>query len=164
MPLLKEGLSSSAMIMIIICGAMVLGNTVTQIGLSQAMANLFANNLSPGIFITSTILIMLFMGCFLEGASIMMICLPIFITTLRVYNLNLIWYAVIMVMSIEIGLLTPPVGLNIYAIDGVAKQLGLPSTLGIAVKGSYMFMLLYLISMILVCLFPQLALWLPLRM
>jgi len=94
----------------------------------------------------------------------MMICLPVFIATLRVYNLNLIWYAVIMVMSIEIGLLTPPVGLNIYAIDGVAKQLGLPSTLGIAVKGSYMFMLLYLLSMILVCLIPQLALWLPLRM
>ena len=141
-----------------------LGNTVTQIGLSQAMADLFANNLSPGIFITSTILIMLFMGCFLEGASIMMICLPIFIATLRVYNLNLIWYAVIMVMSIEIGLLTPPVGLNIYAIDGVAKQLGFPSNLGIAIKGSYMFMLLYLLSMILVCLFPQLALWLPLGM
>lgn len=163
-PLLKEGLSSSVMIMIIICGAMVLGNAVTQIGLSQAMANLFANNLSPLMFIASTILIMLFMGCFLEGASIMMICLPIFITTLRVYNLNLIWYAVIMVMSIEIGLLTPPVGLNIYAIDGVAKQLGLPSTLGIAVKGSYMFMLLYLISMILVVLIPQLALWIPLGM
>jgi C4-dicarboxylate transporter DctM subunit len=163
-PLLKEGLSSSTMIMIIICGAMVLGNAVTQIGLSQAMANLFANNLSPLMFIASTILIMLFMGCFLEGASIMMICLPIFITTLRVYNLNLIWYAVIMVMSIEIGLLTPPVGLNIYAIDGVAKQLGLPSTLGIAVKGSYMFMLLYFISMILVVLMPQLALWIPLGM
>lgn len=107
-PLLKEGLSSSAMIMIIICGAMVLGNAVTQIGLSQAMADLFASNLSPKIFVTSTILIMLFMGCFLEGASIMMICLPIFIATLRVYNLNLIWYAVIMVMNIEIGLLTPP--------------------------------------------------------
>jgi len=164
MPLLKEGLSSSAMIMVIICGAMVLGNTVTQIGLSKAMADFFANNFSPGTFVASTILIMLFMGCFLEGASIMMISLPIFIATLRVYNLNLIWYAVIMVMSIEIGMLTPPVGLNIFAIDGVAKQLGLPSTLGIAIKGSVMFMILYLVSMILVVLMPQLALWIPLRM
>ena len=143
---------------------MTLGNAVTQIGLSQAMAAFFSKSLPPGIFIASTILIILFMGCFLEGASIMMICLPIFITTLNVYHLNLIWYAVIMVISIEIGLLTPPVGLNLYAIDGVAKQLGLPSTLGIAIKGSYMFVILYLISMILVWFVPQIALWLPLRM
>jgi len=160
-PLLKEGLSSSAMIMIIICGAMVLGNTVTQVGLAQAMADLFAKNFSSGVFVTFTILIMLFLGCFLEGASIMMICIPIFVPALRFYNLNLIWYAVIMVMCIDIGLMTPPVGLNIYAIDGVARKLGFPSTLGLAIKGSYMFMLLYLISMILVILIPQLALWLP---
>jgi C4-dicarboxylate transporter DctM subunit len=101
------------------------------------------------------------MGMFLEGASIMLIVLPIFLPALMGFGVNLFWYAVILVIGIEVALLTPPVGLNLYAVDGIAKSLGYRSNLTIAIKGTFPFMLLYLVAQILVLIFPQLALWLP---
>jgi len=69
--------------------------------------------------------IIMILGCFLEGASIMLIMIPVILPTLLSYKLDLIWYAVLMVINIEVGLLTPPVGLNLYAVDGVAKGVGI---------------------------------------
>ena len=107
---------------------------------------------------------MLIMGMFLEGASIMMIMIPILLPTLIGYNMDLIWYAVLMVINIEVGLLSPPVGLNLYAVDSVAKGLGFPSTLGTVIRGSWPFMALYLLVLIVVAFVPSLALWLPSHM
>ena len=160
-PILEEGVLSSVMVLFIICGAMVFGNAATQIGLSEMISSMATSSLSPISFIIITILVLLVMGMFLEGASIMLIVLPIFLPTLMGFNVNLIWYAVILVIGIEVGLLTPPVGLNLYAVDGIAKSLGYPSNLTVAIKGTLPFMLLYLATQILVLIFPQLALWLP---
>ncbi|RLC36335.1 MAG: hypothetical protein DRH33_07170 [Candidatus Nealsonbacteria bacterium] len=125
------------------------------------ISSMATSSLSPISFIIITILVLLVMGMFLEGASIMLIVLPIFLPTLMGFEVNLIWYAVILVIGIEIGLLTPPVGLNLYAVDGIAKNLGYPSNMTVAIKGTVPFMLLYLATQILVLMFPQLALWLP---
>jgi len=163
-PILEEGVLSSVMVLFIICGAMVFGNAATQIGLSEMISSFAVSSLSPITFIIITIIIVLIMGMFLEGASIMLIVLPIFLPALLGFEVNLIWYAVILVIGIEVGLLTPPVGLNLYAVDGIAKSLGYPSNLTIAIKGTVPFMLLYLLAQILVLIFPQLALWLPLMM
>jgi len=160
-PILEEGVLSSVMVLFIICGAMVFGNAATQIGLSEMISSMATSSLSPISFIIITILVLLVMGMFLEGASIMLIVLPIFLPTLMGFEVNLIWYAVILVIGIEIGLLTPPVGLNLYAVDGIAKNLGYPSNMTVAIKGTVPFMLLYLATQILVLMFPQLALWLP---
>jgi len=58
-------------------------------------------------------------------------------------------------------MLTPPVGLNLYAVDGITRMQGLNSTLGMAIRGSVPFLLLYLVTMGLVILFPALATWIP---
>ncbi|KUO71764.1 MAG: hypothetical protein APF81_06645 [Desulfosporosinus sp. BRH_c37] len=94
----------------------------------------------------------------------MMIMIPIILPALIGYEINLIWYAVLMVINIEVGLLSPPVGLNIYAVDSVAKGLGFSSTLGTVIKGTWPFLALYMLTMILVFIFPSLALWLPTHM
>jgi len=140
---------------------MVFGNAATQLGLPEMIKEVTLRLTNPLYFVIGTIFIMLILGMFIEGASIMLICLPLFLPTLISLHVPLIWYAVIMVMSIEIGLLTPPVGLNIYAVDGVAKAMGLKSTLNIAIKGTVPFMLIYLCAVLLVLLFPKLTLWLP---
>ncbi|QGP93152.1 hypothetical protein MGLY_25520 [Neomoorella glycerini] len=62
------------------------------------------------------------------------------------------------------ALLTPPVGLNLCAIDGVARGVGFPSTLALVIRGSWPFMVFYGLVMILVGLFPKLALWIPSHM
>jgi len=156
-----EGMDSSVMVLFIVCGAMVFGNAATQLGLPEMIKEVTLRLTNPLYFVIGTIFIMLILGMFIEGASIMLICLPLFLPTLISLHVPLIWYAVIMVMSIEIGLLTPPVGLNIYAVDGVAKAMGLKSTLNIAIKGTVPFMLIYLCAVLLVLLFPKLTLWLP---
>lgn len=161
LPILEEGVLSSVMVLFIICGAMVFGNAATQIGLSEIISSFAVSSLTPIIFIIITMIILFIMGMFLEGASIMLIVLPIFLPALIGLQIDLIWYAVILVIGIEIGLLTPPVGLNIYAVDGIAKSLGFPSNLMIAIKGTVPFMLLYLLTQILVLFFSKLALWLP---
>lgn len=160
-PILEEGVLSSVMVLFIICGAMVFGNAATQIGLSEMIKSFAVSSLSPITFIIITIIIVIIMGMFLEGASIMLIVLPIFLPALMGFGVNLFWYAVILVIGIEVALLTPPVGLNLYAVDGIAKSLGYRSNLTIAIKGTFPFMLLYLVAQILVLIFPQLALWLP---
>jgi len=161
LPILEDGISSSVMVLFIICGAMIFGNAATQIGLSDIVKSAAVSSMSSIPFIILTIIIVLIMGMFLEGASIMIVVLPIFLPTLLGYNVNLIWYAVILVIGIEIALLTPPVGLNLYAVDGIAKSLGYSSNMGIAIKGAAPFMLLYLGVLILLLLFPQMATWLP---
>ncbi len=163
-PILREALTGTVMVTFIICGAMLFGNAVTQLGLAKAISDFFVSGFPPWVFVVITMIIMLIMGCFLEGASIMMIMIPILIPTLLGYKLDLIWYAVLMVINIEVALLTPPVGLNIYAIDGVAKGLGFPSTLATVIRGTWPFMVLYTLVMILVALFPNLALWIPSHM
>lgn len=162
--ILKEGSSSSVMVMFIICGAMLLGNAATQIGLSHMLTEIFAGSMSGWVFIPISLLTLLVLGMFLEGASIMLITLPIYLPVLIMYQFDLIWYAIIMVMAIEIALLSPPVGLNLFAIHGVAKSLGLPSTQGIVIQGCWPFMVIYLLSMIFVMAIPQIALLLPGRM
>ncbi len=163
-PLLREALNGTVMVTFIICGAMLFGNAITQLGLGKAISDFFVSGFAPWVFIVITMIIMLIMGCFLEGASIMMIMIPVLLPTLLGYKLDLIWYAVLMVINIEVALLTPPVGLNLFAIDGVAKGLGFPSTLGTVIRGSWPFLVLYVLVMILVALFPSLALWLPSQM
>ncbi len=164
-PILREALSGTVMITFIICGAMLFGNAVTQLGLAQNISDFFVSSGFPAWgFILVSMLIILIMGAFLEGVSIMLIMIPILLPALSSYHINLIWYAVLMVINIEVALLTPPVGLNIYAVDGVAKGLGFPSTLATVIKGSWPFMVMYLLVLIMVAFFPQLALWMPSHM
>jgi len=165
MLVLREAVTSSVMILFIIVGALVLAKFVTIIGLDRAVGNLFVTRGIPSWgFILITMLIILAMGCFMEGASIMLIMLPILIVSIHAYGINPYVYAILFVINIECAMLTPPIGLNLFAVDGIAKSLNLPSTLGVVVRGSFPFLLLYLLVMLLVAVFPGLALWLPAHM
>jgi C4-dicarboxylate transporter DctM subunit len=160
--ILKEALSSSIMVLFIIAGAMILAKYVTLAGIDKAVGNIFVGgNIPVWGFLLITMLIILVMGCFLEGASIMLIMLPVLILTIHAYGYDPYVYAILLVINIECAMLTPPIGLNLFAVDGIAKSLNYPSTLGIAVKGSYPFLIIYLSIMLLVAIFPQIALWLP---
>jgi len=162
LPILRSSLNGIAMITFIICGAILFGNAVTQLGLGQQISDFFlSHGFPPWVFVLLTMILVLIMGCFLEGASILLILVPILLPSLLAYKINLIWFAVLLVINIEIGLMTPPVGLNLFAVDGVAKKLGLPSNMSIVIKGSWPFMVLYLLLMVIVGFVPQLALWIP---
>ena len=162
LPILEESVTSSVMILFVISGALVFGNAATQLGLSTMIMSAAVETLSPLSFVLLTICIVLVLGMFLEGASIMFVILPIFLPTLLGLHVDLIWYAVVLVIGIEIALLTPPVGLNLYAVDGIAKSLGYSSNMSTAIKGSSPFLILYLAVLVLLLFFPRIATWLPL--
>jgi len=161
-PVLKNAVNSSVMVMVIIMGALILGKYVTMAGVDRAVGNIFVGGGIPTWgFLLITMTIILGLGCLMEGASIMLLLMPILIVTIHAYGYDTYVFAVLLVINIEAAMLTPPVGLNLYAVDGIAKSLNLPSTMGVAVKGSYPFLLLYLLVMVLVAVFPQIAIWLP---
>jgi TRAP-type C4-dicarboxylate transport system permease large subunit len=101
---------------------------------------------------------------FLDGASIMLIMVPLITLTLVTYKMDLLVFGILLVINIEIGMLTPPVGLNLYVINGVLKNYGLSGNINTCIRGCFPFVLLYALAMLLVAVFPDIATFLPLSL
>jgi len=161
---LRHGVRSSAMILIIIAGAVLFGSYVVQAGISEAMVRFFKDNdISLAGFLIISMLIILVMGMFLEGAAIMLISIPVLHPVCVAYGFPVIAYAVMLVINIECAMITPPVGLNLFAISGICKTEGIPATMSTLISGSWPYLVMYLSVMALVAVFPQVALWLPMH-
>lgn len=98
-------------------------------------------------------------GMFLDAASTMVITLPVFYPLIMTSGFNSVWFGVFYIVVLEIGLLTPPVGLNLYVIKGLSNLDMLT-----IVRGVLPFVLIMLLSLILLILVPELATWLPGKM
>ncbi|MGH6611550.1 MAG: TRAP transporter large permease subunit, partial [Burkholderiaceae bacterium] len=103
---------------------------------------------------------LLLAGCFLPPVAIILMVMPILTPVLEVAGFDLIWFAVVLTINMEIGLITPPVGLNLYVLKGVVPDVPLTTVL----KGSMPFVLIMIGTMVLLAIFPELALWLPNQM
>jgi C4-dicarboxylate transporter, DctM subunit len=100
---------------------------------------------------------MLILGCFLPPVAIILMLMPILTPVLEANNFDLIWFAVLLTINMEVGLITPPVGLNLYVLRGVAPQVSLPTILW----GSMPFVFIMIGFMVLMSVFPEIATWLP---
>lgn len=100
--------------------------------------------------------IYLFMGMFFDGVSMMVITIPFVVPIMQVLNVDLIWLGVLICLMIEIGLLTPPVGLNLYVLQGATNE-----PLRDIITGSLPFILFQFLAVAIVLSFPALAVWLP---
>ena len=100
------------------------------------------------------------MGMFLESLPIMMITVPIFWPILISYHINSLWFAAIMLLNIEIGMITPPFGLCPFAVKGVLPEVGM----GRIYRCSVPIVLVQLFILALLMVFPSLTLWLPMSM
>jgi C4-dicarboxylate transporter DctM subunit len=156
-PLSSEAMKSAAMIMFIISTAIVFGNWLTESGMpARVVAVITALKLSPYTFLFLINVILLIMGMFLEVASIMLITLPIMLPVVRLLGIDPIHFGVVMVVNMELALETPPVGLNLYVISGVAK-----APLWEVIRGTFPFTLLGLIQLAVVTYWPAFSLFLP---
>jgi TRAP-type C4-dicarboxylate transport system permease large subunit len=97
------------------------------------------------------------MGCFLEGIGMVLITVPVFLPLVVGYGYDPVWFAVIVVIVVELGLIHPPVGMNLFVIQAQAPEIKLPSIY----FGVLPFLLAPLVLIILLFALPQLALWLP---
>jgi TRAP-type C4-dicarboxylate transport system permease large subunit len=103
---------------------------------------------------------LLLAGCFLPPVAIILMVMPVLTPVLEANQFDLIWFAVILTINMEVGLITPPVGLNLYVLKGVAPSVPLTTVL----RGSMPFVIIMLGTMVLLAVFPDIALWLPNRM
>lgn len=143
------------MIFLIICGAKAFSTLLSFCEITKGVGDLLLLiGGSPIVTIMVMQLIVLVMGCFMETASIMLITLPIFMPLVKALDFNVVWFAVLYLINIETGLLTPPFGLNIFVMKAVAPPDTLVREIYTAIAP---FILINVCVMGLIMAFPQIA-------
>ncbi|MFJ7645944.1 TRAP transporter large permease [Lysinibacillus sp. NPDC097279] len=157
---LVESINITAMIFLIIGAASLFGLYLTNAQVPQQVGAWIAeSDLNKWIFMIIVNILFFIMGMFLEAVSIILITLPILLPILVHFDINLIHFAIIMTINMELGMITPPVGLNLFVVSGIAKE-----KLGEVVKGVIPFIILMIVFLAIVVVLPQLSLWLPEQM
>ena len=157
---LVESINITAMIFLIIGAASLFGLYLTNAQVPQQVGAWIAeSDMNKWIFMIIVNILFFIMGMFLEAVSIILITLPILLPILVHFDINLIHFAIIMTINMELGMITPPVGLNLFVVSGIAKE-----KLGEVVKGVIPFIVLMIVFLAIVVLLPQLSLWLPEQM
>jgi len=154
----RQTLRFTVMTLFIICGSI----TFSQVmAFSQASAGLSAAVLGSGLgsfaLLLGMLLILLFLGCFMDQVSMMMITVPLFMPVVQQLGLEPVWFGVLMLMILEISLATPPFGLLLFVAKGASPQ----STMGEIIGSVTPFIVIALGVVGLLIAFPQFALWLP---
>lgn len=148
---------STASIGMLIAGALAFNYVVTIENIPQAVkALLSAYDLSPVEFLVATNLILLVLGCLLEGTTIILVILPIFIPTAQALGIDLVHFGVVVVVNIMIGLITPPYGLLLFIASNIAR-----TPLAAIVRDSLPFVAAMIVALAIMTFFPETVLWLP---
>lgn len=149
----------TAGIFIVIVGASIFSRFVALSGLAGALTEMLAFAIErPVLLIVLTSVVYIFLGMFLESVSLMLLTLPLLLPLYHVAGIDLLWFGVVCVKLLEIGLVTPPVGLNVYVIKGA---LGDRVGLGEIFRGTFWFLAADLVTLALLIAFPAVSLWLP---
>lgn len=148
----------TAMIMFIIIGAYFLNYTLASAGLGREL-QAFLNSLDLGPYGTLLVLVGLYivLGFFIETLSLMVATIPIVVPIVAALGFDKVWFGILLILLIEMALITPPVGLNLFVVQG-ARQRG---HLIEVMVGAIPYVLTMLVMAIVLIVFPQLALWLP---
>lgn len=159
---LYETLRTSCMIMMLVAGATVLGKFLAVTRIPYDIASLIGGFHLPPLLILAMVVMVYFIGgCFMDSLALVMLTVPVFFPLIVGLGFDPIWFGIIIVMVTEMGVITPPVGLNVYVVYGVARSLpgGIP--LESIFKGIAPFTLAVLVGTIILSVFPQLVLMLP---
>ena len=145
------------MVLMIIVGALIMGAVVTFLQIPPNwvawIKSLGVANWVVMLFLT---IIYIILGMFLEVASILLITIPIFYPLIKELGYNGVWFGVAVTALMELALITPPVGLNLFVIQGIGK-----ASLKDVSAGSFAFMILLLTGLLIMWFFPQIVLYLP---
>lgn len=155
---LKETGKTTAMIFMIIIGANIfssfLGLTMLPMQLADYISEL---PLSRHLILVGIILVYIALGCVMDCFAIMILTVPILFPVIEALNFDPIWFGVLMVIVLEVGLITPPVGLNVFVIKGAVPDVELTTIF----RGIWPFMLAALAAVVILTVFPQIATFLP---
>lgn len=155
---LVETVVTSAMIFFVIVGAMVLGNFLNVAGLPRMLNGLITSlDLSPLMVMLIIGLIYILLGMVLESMSMILLTIPILFPIVLGLGFDAVWFGILIVMVVELALITPPIGLNVYVMRSVLPHLSLRTLF----TGVFLFLIPDLIKLTLIIVFPGIVLWLP---
>jgi C4-dicarboxylate transporter DctM subunit len=159
---LYETLRTSCMVLLLIAGAVVFGKFLAITRIPFNIASWIGGfDLPPYLILSMVVLVYFLGGCFMDALALVMLTVPIFLPVVSDLGYDPIWFGVIIVMITEMGVITPPVGINVYVVYGVAESVigGVP--LESIFKGILPFLLAVIVVLIILVLFPQIILFLP---
>lgn len=154
----RSSVVMSCTLFMIIIGATIFANFVVQTRLPDTLLKLALDaQLSPWLVMGLIIFIYILLGCFLEGIGMVLITVPVFLPVVVGYGFDPIWFGVLVTVLVELGLITPPVGMNLFIIRAQAPELPMATLY----RGIMPFLLAPVVLVIILFLVPALALWLP---
>ena len=155
-----EAMATTVAILLIIAGAKIFGKAITLYRIPQDISAFITGAIdTPAIFILVISIVLLIMGLVFEALSMVLIMTPVLLPSAYAMGIDPIWFGVFMVIMVECALITPPVGLNLYVIQAVAK-----ARLGEVSRGVLPFLLLMFVTVFLLYLIPDLALYVPFKL
>ncbi len=159
-PIFLGTLGESGMLLMIIGMSLLYSYVMSYLHISQgAAAWIVSLHLSKWLLLTAILLLVVVLGFFLPPVSIILMTAPIILPPLRAAGFDLIWFGVVMSVVMEMGLIHPPVGLNIFVINRIAPDIGL----GAIIRGTMPFVLLMAVAVVILSVLPGIAMWLPNR-
>jgi tripartite ATP-independent transporter DctM subunit len=158
---LAQTVRTTAMVFLILIGAHVFGYFLTISQIPDQLSILATEwGLSRYAILAMIIFAYIIMGCFMEGLALMVLTIPIVYPLVLELGFDPIWFGVIITLVMEMSLITPPVGINVFIISGISKDV----PMYVIFRGIIPFWCAMLVCVIFLILFPQIALWLPLTM
>ena len=158
MPILNGTLRESTMLLMIIGMSLLYSYVMSFLQISQGTAAwIISLGLSKWVLLLAILLLVVVLGFFLPPVSIILMTAPIILPPLKAAGFDLIWFGVVMTVVMEMGLIHPPLGLNIFVIKNIAPDISLSDI----IWGTLPFVLLMMFAVLLICIFPAIATWLP---
>jgi tripartite ATP-independent transporter DctM subunit len=157
---LRQTLAISCMFMWIILAALGFGAVFDGLGAVKAIENIFTEQLglSPWMILVLMQLSFIVMGTFLDDTAMLVIVAPLYVPLVQALGFDLIWYGVLYTVTTQIAYMTPPFGYNLFLMRAMAPpEIGLRDIYGSILP----FVLIMIVALVLIMLFPQMALWLP---
>lgn len=156
--ILRATIKTSCMIFSIMIGAMLFGYILTILQVPQALMRLvIEGDLNRWIVMLGINIMLLILGCVLETVSIILIILPMLYPIIKALGFDPIWFNVVLLINMELALITPPVGMNLFVIKGISED----SSIQDIIAGAAPFAAIMVFEILLLCFVPEIATWLP---
>jgi tripartite ATP-independent transporter DctM subunit len=155
---MKDSIKTTSMVFLVLIGAVIFGNFLAITRLPMMLATLVASlAVSKYIILFLIIVIFAILGCFMDALPMIMLVVPIFLPIVTRLGFDPIWFGVVIILVMQLGCITPPVGLSCYVVSGVARDIPLSTIF----RGAMPFCFGVLATIILITALPGLATWLP---
>jgi tripartite ATP-independent transporter DctM subunit len=155
---MKDSIKTTSMVFLVLIGAVIFGNFLAITRLPMTLADLVASlAVSKYVIFALIVVIYVILGCFMDALPMIMLTVPIFLPIVTKLGFDPIWFGVTIILIMQMGCITPPVGLSCYVVSGIARDIPLSTIF----RGAVPFVLAILLTIVIVTALPGLVTWMP---